>query len=334
MEPDRFAAAAAWPARRRRRYTVALPVLGIPVRFRTESAALLAAVEAAYGGWRGLFGCPESDVRATTSSRVTVLLDEDEHLRATRRTRFETRIEHGRLLLVAGDAAGCADPGRGAAAVRLAPDTVATPGRFREVVDTFVLFLLTRRDRAPVHAAGVARDGAGLVLAGESGAGKSTLAYAAFRAGLRVLGEDAVYVQLEPRFRVWGMGRAVHLTPEAAALFPELAGRAVVLRGNGKRKVAVDIAPPAPPPPPVERAGLCLVDRGAGPVRVEPIEPADAVARLTSRLDPGFDHFRGTIAARLHAIVAGGAWMLHLSADPGAALPCLLDLLDRVGGGR
>jgi hypothetical protein len=50
----------------------------------------------------------------------------------------------------------------------------------------------------PIHAAGIARDGRGLVVVGMSGAGKTSIALAAAMTGWNYLGDDAILVRPDP----------------------------------------------------------------------------------------------------------------------------------------
>ncbi|HEY8470882.1 MAG TPA: hypothetical protein VIL18_14620 [Longimicrobiales bacterium] len=349
------------------RHATILAPLGIPTRFEADSDALLAAAIAVYGEPGPLLeghGAALGAARASRHVTPRVLLLTAPHGPGAGPPGHggPLRISADResLLLAAADAAGRARRTDMTAIARLAPVLLADADRLRAVLDALVLFLLTALDRQPVHAAAIARDGAALVLAGPGGIGKSTLAYAALRAGLDVLGDDAVYVELAGTFRVWSLGRPIHLAPEAARWFPELAGRPAVLRANGKRRIVVPLRPgPAPAhaegsrtpahapgrasphgllrpegrqAPPPERAGLCLLEREAGSAAAsaEPIAPDEAVIRLVSSLDPGFDVWRGTIGARIAALARGGAWRLRVGDDPRAAVPVMRELLDRV----
>ena len=321
-----------------------LPVLGVPVRFEVADPALRDAVEAAYGAWRGVRAddvAREPRIRLRTSGGGGLAGGEGRgggedggaHARdgggGTDAASAAVRTHAGgaRLTIDRPGVAARASLDAMRAAARIAPGVVADPAAVREILDTLTLFLVTRLDRQPVHAAAIAAGGTALVLTGPSGAGKSTLAYAAHAAGLRVLSDDAVYVQIEPRLRLWGTGRPIHLDPRAAEWFPELAGRPVVPRPHGRRKAAVDA--PAAAPPVAERAALCLLARGPGPPRAEALPPGEAVEAVASTLEPGFDAFEGTIRPRLEALAAGGAWRVVTGARPHDALPVLLELLDR-----
>lgn len=335
------------------RVAVELPVLGVPVHFEADAAALREAVESAYGGWRAAVEAPAEPAPPVTGARAADPSGKGARAAgpAARRgisplPRVELRLDRaagesglGVLRVEPSGAdglrvdgcglAGRADGVRFEASARVSPGLLSDPGLFRDVVDTLVLFLVTRLDRVPIHAAAIEAGGRALVLVGPSGAGKSTLAYAAARSGLRVLADDAVYVQLEPRLRVWGPLRRLYLTPDAAAKYPELAGVAPVWRPNGKRKVGAEAGRGAVAAC-ADRAGLCLLERGPGPVQAEPVAVEEAVARAAARPEPGFDRFRDVAGAALRAIAAGGAWRLRLSPDAGDAIPALTGLLQQI----
>jgi hypothetical protein len=202
------------------------------------------------------------------------------------------------------------------------------------VLEACTLFILTRLDRTPVHAAVVTRGEAALLLAGPSGAGKTTLAYgAATRLGCRVLTEDVVYVQLRP-LRIWGLPGFLHLPAGAGTHFPELAAEPPSLMANGKEKIAVALASigALPVRPSASRAGICVLERGAGPASLEPVAPDWIAAALTAALEPGFDLFASDIDECSRALAARGGWRLRTSGRPDDALPLVdeaLSLLER-----
>jgi hypothetical protein len=99
-----------------------------------------------------------------------------------------------------------------------------------------------------IHAACVGRNGRGILLCGESGAGKSTLAYACARAGWTFTSDDTSYlindlhspcVDDSAAPRVIGHCHRVRFRPLARALFPELGGRAVTPRMEGKPSIEI-----------------------------------------------------------------------------------------------
>ncbi|HUE95792.1 MAG TPA: hypothetical protein VMN39_04005, partial [Longimicrobiaceae bacterium] len=62
-----------------------------------------------------------------------------------------------------------------------------------------------------------------------------------------------------------------------------------------------------------DRSILCLLVRGWG--ASSRMLPGDAVDRLMTRLDPGFDHFADVLPAAYERIARQGAWELSLSPD-------------------
>jgi hypothetical protein len=102
--------------------------------------------------------------------------------------------------------------------------------------------LLGARFVTDVHAACVSRHGKGVLLCGESGAGKSTLSYGCARTGWTFTSDDTCYLINAARTpRVIGHAHRVRFRPSAAELFPELQGRTVVERMEGKPSIEVPI---------------------------------------------------------------------------------------------
>lgn len=192
-----------------------------------------------------------------------------------------------------------------------------------EVIDPLLLFLLSHDGRIPVHASAFLLGDRAIVLAGHSGAGKSTLALAALRAGLAVLSDDIIHVQLEPHFAIWALPRPLHVF--AADAPPDTTG-AMRLR-SGKWKAAIERR--TADPCMARRAVLCLLER-SDHVFLERVDPEPAVQTLAEQAEPGFDLFRNDLPRALRAIGAEGMWRLKLSRDPGEALALLIA---QFGGG-
>src|SRR3712207_4309751 len=91
------------------------------------------------------------------------------------------------------------DPARGVAHGNVAPQPAADAGSWRmrgDAVFTFSLLeLLRHRGLFHLHAAGLTRDGRGILLAGNTGAGKSTLTVSLVRSGWDFLSDDAVLLR-------------------------------------------------------------------------------------------------------------------------------------------
>ena len=83
--------------------------------------------------------------------------------------------------------------------------------------------LFRQRGRFPLHAAALANEGRGLLLAGPSGAGKTTLALALRRAGFQFLGDDTCLMLPGPDgVRVHSLPEEFDVAPRTARLIPEL----------------------------------------------------------------------------------------------------------------
>jgi hypothetical protein len=94
-----------------------------------------------------------------------------------------------------------------------------------------------------IHAACVSYQGHGMLLCGESGAGKSTLAYACARNGWTFTSDDASYLQRDAdRPCVIGNSHQLRFRPSARELFPELKGRSLTPRAEGKPSIEVPTA--------------------------------------------------------------------------------------------
>ena len=106
--------------------------------------------------------------------------------------------------------------------------------------------LLERRGRYSLHAACLASDGRGVLLAGPTGSGKSTLAIALARAGLAFVSDDVVFLYHHAAggVRALGFADALGVSENGAALFGELALGAPARDGFPKRLVRVEDALP------------------------------------------------------------------------------------------
>lgn len=109
-------------------------------------------------------------------------------------------------------------------------------------LEKMVYLLLGSTVVTDLHAACVGRNGRGLLLCGDSGAGKSTLAYACAREGWTYTSDDTSYLINDSALpRVIGHAHRVRFRPEARALFPELTGRHVTPRMEGKPSIEVPV---------------------------------------------------------------------------------------------
>ena len=284
--------------------------MGRPVVIGSADAGLLATLAEAYAEW----------LQAGPMDGPPIQLTLEPGDEPAPETPVQIEVVGPRLRLNGAGLDGWADARSLEAFCRVPASLAARPGALvGEVTDTLLLFLLARSGRVPVHAAGILCGRTAVVLAGRSGSGKSTLSLAALARGLRILSDDTVYIQLQPRLRIWGFPRPVHVFPADAPGFTDQ----LRLRG-GKLKAALPL-PPWSEPPVAERAAVVLLERGDR-VRLEPIEPSVAAAAL-SRLEPGFDLLAEASARAVEAVTASGAWRLILSRDAAEAIDFLMDRL-------
>lgn len=304
-----------------------LPLLGLPLEIRSNSAAVIAAAERSFGHWRGLE--PEL-IEATEPLIVTIVVHPpagSHAAQAARRllklntqhstpnTQFTQRAHGSCFLAASGANLLTAQMDRGVALGFVTPELVADDLALRyHVIECLALLLASWRDRTPVHAGAVVHAGRAVLLVGTSTAGKSTLCYACLRAGLQLLAEDVVYVGLRGGLRLWGNPRSIHLLPDARRLFPELADCTPEIQANGKRKLAIDVAAFGADRVRryADRAAVCLIQRHAGQASaIEPIDPQDAADAIARQREAGFDLHQGAPAVAA-ALSERGAYRLHL----------------------
>lgn len=314
-------------------HVVELPVLGVPVRFESNSAAALALVEQSFGTWRTLALVPS----LISAERVRVRLvvhggDEGDPTRAPIAHRMP---DPDRVITLTPGSVAIADGLRRDGVAYLTPALLADAAHVRyHVVEGMTLSLVTGCDRVPVHAGAIARGDVALLLAGPPGAGKSTLAYAAHRRGWRVLSDDATYVQLRPGFRLWGIPGRVRLLPDTRDRFAELAGLTPTITADGTAKLDVpfpdarmDLAHALPV---ASRIGVCLLERGARAPRSAVVPAAEIRAALAEGVGLSRVRHGAALDAALERLVNADGWRLTLSSDPEEALPLLDSMLEVV----
>jgi hypothetical protein len=110
-------------------------------------------------------------------------------------------------------------------------------------LEAVALVLISTTHATPIHAACVSRYGRGMLLCGPSGTGKSTLAYACARRGWVFTSDDASYLRHHASdLRVVGNSHQVRFRTSAKDLFPELRGRSITPRAEGKPSIEVPTA--------------------------------------------------------------------------------------------
>jgi hypothetical protein len=165
-------------------------------------------------------------------------------------------------------------------------------------LEALVLTALDSVFFTPLHAACVARDGAGTLLCGDSGAGKSSLAYACARRGWTFVSDDAVHLAPGPESIGVGGSNVIHLREPARALFPELNVLGTGEAPNGKQAIEIDSAERGFHTARYASASRCyFLRRRPGPASVRPFPVDAAIQYFLKYLLP-----RDTTAAerRLH----------------------------------
>ena len=313
-------------------YVVELPILGLATRFESNSRFVQDVVEESFGAWRA------RAAEAQTSEhplRITVVVHDDAERSDPPSPVRHISTEDGRLIVHSPGSVAIVDPSRRESLAYVTTALVADRGHFRvAVLEAITFALVAGFDRHPVHAAALARDGRALLLAARSGTGKSTIAYMAHRAGIGVLSDDHVWVQLQPALRIWSGSPQAWLLAEASAHFPELSEPSDVAHEEAasspstrpQRKVRV-MLPAAGEAVPCLSATVCVMERGTS-VALERVDGSQLRQALATQLAPGFDRFSARHEFVMGALTAEGGWRLTLSDNPFDALPLLQRMLD------
>ncbi|MGE5645916.1 MAG: HPr kinase/phosphorylase [Acidobacteriota bacterium] len=260
-------------------YTAVYHPKGFPVAVRTNSPLVIEAADASWAGAGRRFDERPLEIRCLVTGG-----------RASRRPpRAPVPRAQGNLLVSVASIENfcCCDLEKGLGAAWVTRDAAARQEYFRyHFLEAMVYAMLDTLHLVAVHAACVALDGRGVLLAGDSGAGKSSLAYACARKGWTYVSDDASSLVRRGRGRtVIGNPRLFRFRENAGAIFPEFRGFAATRRGNGKPTVEVLTASL----PGLRQALESHVDflvflNRSGPARREahlhPISPEEALSRL------------------------------------------------------
>ena len=315
-------------------HTAEFPVLGVPVFFQSNSPRVIDAVDDAFGFWNALEG--RDDLVSPERFRVQLIVHEGDEGNTAHAPITYRLPDRDRVFLGTPGSVGCADLRRRDAVAYVTPSLVADIAHFRYgFLETLTLFLVTSLDRRPLHAAALVRGDKALLLAAPGGVGKSTLVYAATRRGLKVLSDDTVYIQLNPKLRIWGLPTRVHLPVEARTVFPELSDTTVTLIANGEEKIAIDAvrAGSAADSPFVERAGLCVMSRDGSETVVESLSPAELETALVSYPETGFDRFAETIGECIAKLAAPGGWRLNVGGKLDQVVEAVEQIFEEMAAG-
>jgi len=208
---------------------------GFPVSIASNSPAVLAAADKSWGGAQKRFDERPLEVRCLVSHG------------SSRRCPLPpvVRAQSNLLTGVAGrENFQCCDLEKGFAFAWVTEAVVKNTEFFRyHFLEAMAWCLLDTRHLVSVHAACVALDGRGVLLAGDSGAGKSSLSYACARRGWTYTSDDGTsLVRRDSGRTALGNPRVFRFRGTAGELFPEFSGLRERRRGNGKPTIEVSTA--------------------------------------------------------------------------------------------
>ena len=311
------------------------PLLGIPLRVRSNASRAIELALASFAVWQALDrGLIEREV--AVDMRV-IVHDSTESNDASRASLEESPFvyrRHGQVL-VAGLVAGCGatfltiDLARRQYLAFVPSLALDRPEWYAWHINGMARFAVSALDRHPLHAATWLVGETAVIVTGPPGAGKSTLALAALRQGFPLLSEEATHVSLAGGLRLWGHTEHITLGADAVTFFPELVHCPPRRLPSGKIKRAFATSQGRPAPP-LTHAGpivLCVLTelRTGAPV-IEPLSPDERDTLLGSDADEGFDQFPD-IHQRVATALAGfPAFRLSVGVDPNAAVAMLAEV--------
>lgn len=307
-------------------HAVEIPLVGVRTTFETNDARVAAAIADSFGAWCGT-DSGESDAAGERLAVRVLVVPGDEGASPGHAPVRHHVPDAERVIVRSPGSVGIADSRRREAIAWITGALVDDCRHFRAaVLEALTLALVTGVDRHPLHAAAVAQGERALLLAGASGAGKSTLTLAALQAGLDVVSEDRVWIQLAPRLRVWGWHGELRLV-DASSTLGTTADAAPSTR-DGKTKLGIALADAGRWRRRAERARVCVVERErAARPRVEPLTADEVRDALSRDVAPGFDRFPARHARVVDALAERGGWRLVPSLDARESVPLLREML-------
>jgi hypothetical protein len=311
-----------------------LPVLGVPVEFSSNSAAAMEVVEQAFGIWRRLTS--SSPVKAARPDvRVSIIEFEGAELSAPPVPVSWRMPDPRRIIGSTPGSLGIADFDRGDVIIYVTAELLADRLHFSySFLEALTLTTVNSVDRLPIHAGGLARGNAALLLIGPSGSGKSTLVHAGMRSGMDVLADDAVYVQLRPRLAFWGFPIRVCLLPDAggATLRGPRLRDFVLANGKAKTVVTTPADRRASVPLVTDRVAAVILERSsrAEPASLQRVDSTTIEAALTADLTIPLAQFGDDMREAIKRVAGHAAWHLKLSRDPADAVPLLQAVFDQL----
>jgi hypothetical protein len=319
--------------------SLVLDVHGVGVEVRTDHAALIELVARRLAFFPKT-AATDGEVRLELRATAAHLVEPPE---GPVREVYEP--ETGEVLYAAGADALYVDYGRVRALVEAAAGSalvsVVEPveevawAATRPLVTLPLLELLKRRGLFGVHAAGVALDGRGVVLAGSSGSGKTTLAIALALSGFDLLGDDMLFLRTdggEPQLLAFP--DELDLSETTVSFFPELEARLRPGRLAGAVKRQLDPGALETAVAAAARPALVLFPRIApsgAPSSVTPLSSDEALLELAPNVlltEPSSSQRHLDALGSL--VVAGPCFRLAAGRDFGRVTALVRDLLDDV----
>ena len=292
---------------------VALPLagtfypVGFPLRLATNSRDVMEAACEAWGAWERASDTEPLEFRAAVEPGGEMA------------GAPAYRVHAGLLSFVAGaHNFATADTRRLTACFFLSEKTCADHAVLRWLfLEAMAYMLLTQRYVVSLHAACVARTGAGILLCGSSGAGKSTLSVACARAGFTFLSDDCTWILTGTDAPVAiGKPHQARLRGDAARHFPELEGFPARELPNGKlsMEVPTSLLSGVRTAPRIGVGTLVFLDReDYGAARIESMGSDEAAALLLQDL-PSYGPEVNAVHERTIGRLAGlPAWRLTYS---------------------
>jgi hypothetical protein len=144
--------------------------------------------------------------------------------------------------------------------------------------------MLKARGIFPVHAAGLERDGMGILFPGRSNCGKSTLAFHLLRHGYKLLGDDTIFIRRgEAAPELLFFPEEVDVCAETVDLYPSLALARNLTEDRWQPKARVnlnEIGPNSVVESSPARLLIFPVIASDGKTRYERVNPTEALAEL------------------------------------------------------
>jgi hypothetical protein len=298
--------------------------LGFAVEVFTNEEAVLAMVEKSWGGFRQRYTSPALQVRIEVREGGSAECPPAPVIRVQRN-----------LFTVVADAHNHAvsDLTHGFSHLWLTYAALRHPEYLAyHFIETAAYILITTSLVTPIHAACVSRYGHGMLLSADSGVGKSTLSYACAKAGWTFTSDDGSFLLRDgDQPHVIGDYLKVRFRPSAKKLFPELQGRDLTPRVQGKPSIQI----------PTSELGLITAEQAtirsviflnrqpSSEAELLPLPRGSAIQRLRDSLGSFPIEVREQQAAALQRLSAVDAYELRYD-DLQPAID-RLDLLARAG---